>query len=482
MAKDKPGGIFEQRRAEGVASRKWDAFIPLDNEVANVPPFPLDVFPQALQDLCAQSAASVGCPVDYPASHALAVAAGAIGASFDLQVKRGYWANSNLWVCVVAPPGSGKSPSVAPILAPIYREHGRKRRMSEGPKQHVYVSDVTVERLVQMLNESPRGFLMVWDEMAGWLTSFNQYKAKGAGNDRSHYLSIWDGRTVKVNRVGSKDKNGEPKENWANMPRLSVVGGIQPEVLDSLRAGPSDGLFDRMLFSFPNDHGMAVETWEEISDDACNAWASCLRRLWDTKMCIVNEMTDERRPNTMHLNEDAREMWRNWTIEIADKAKQPEAPTYFRSVGAKIIGYAARLSLVLKRIHEGYRDETEASLPYGVGPDILLKAIGVAIYFLEHAGRVYQASGRDDRVLRAKAIVAWAATKTDPWTQAAAYDALRKNALFPDSDSLDKPLDMLERHGAIRLAHTAQRGPGRPAKGGPYETNPALTKGGAEAV
>lgn len=469
---------------EAKEAAAWGEFVPLKSDVDTLEPFPLHVFPQALHDLCAQAGESVGCPPDYAASHALAVAAGAIGGSFDLQVKRGYRANSNLWICVVAPPGSGKSPSAAPILAPVYREYGHrlKRRQDgaddERTKAHVFVSDVTVERLIQMLNESPRGFPMIWDEMAGFLTGFNQYKANGQGSDRSHYLSIWDGRAVKVNRVGSKEKNGEPREHWAKQPRLSLIGGIQPEVLESLRSGPSDGLFDRLLFSFPIDRGMAIETWAEIDDAPCEAWERALQWLWLLKMDPVlnstGDQTKDRRPKTMKLNEDARGVWKDWTIEIADEVAKEDAPTYLRSIGAKIVGYVARLALVIKLLREAYGEVLEP----GVGPEDLLRAIFLGRYFKAHAHRVYQASGRDDRILRAEAILRWASTfKESQWTQSQAWARLRNNSLFKESiDTMDKPLQMLIDHNAIRTVALENRGRGRPAKGGPYELNPSQRK------
>lgn len=319
---------------------------------------------------------------------------------------------------------------------------------------------------------------MVWDEMAGWLTGFNQYKG-GQGSDRSHYLSIWDGRAVKVNRMGSKDKTGGPRENWAKLPRLSIIGGIQPEVLDSLRSGPSDGLFDRLLFCFPNDRGMAVETWIEIDEDKREAWAKALKWIWAIKMSPVldkrtGDETGERRPNVMRLNDDAREMWKNWTVNVAELGAQKEAPTYFRSVGAKITGYAARLALVIHILREAYGE----ALPHGVGPEDLKRSISLATYFLDHAGRVYQASGRDDRLLRAKAIINWASTFKEPqWTQNEAWARLRNNTLFRDSaELLDKPLEKLIEHRAIRTVARESVGRGRPPKGGPYELNPILRK------
>jgi hypothetical protein len=464
------------------AGADWDAPIPLDDAGPTLPPFPLDALPGGLQELCGQSAAAVGCPVDYPAAHALAVAAGAVGGSYDLQVKRGYLAIPNLWVCVVAPPGSGKSPSCAPVLAPVYREQARRRHDAEATQKQLYVSDVTVEKLAEMLSDNGRGLTMIWDEMAGWLTGFNQYKGGGKGNDRAHYLSMWDGRPVKVDR---KAKDSTPV--FVPRPRLSVVGGIQPEVLDELRAGPSDGMFDRMLFVYPADPGLAVETFAEVDDAPCQAWEAALRTLWAKEM-KPKTAADPERPWIVPLNEDARPMWQGWTRELAEMAQRRADQPFFRPLAAKISGYAARLALVVHLLREAY-GEAPAN---GVGPDDLHRGIALATYFMGHAERVYRAAGRDKRLAGAAAVLKWAtrravdAAKDGPekaaearvWTRAEAFKSLRNNGLFENKiEALDAPLKLLLAHRAVRLGAGDRAGPGRPTDGGKYELNPALANG-----
>lgn len=444
----------------------WADPIPLDGPDPSLPPFPLDVFPDGLRDLCDGIAESVGCPADYPAAHALAVAAGAVGARYDLQVKRGFYAPSSLWVCVVAPPGSGKSPGVAPVLAPVFAEQARRRQ--RGGEKPVYVSDVTVEKLVRLLDADPRGLLMVWDEMAGWLTSFNQYKAKGSGNDRAHYLSIWDGRATKVDRAGV-----DAPPVFVQRPRLSVVGGIQPEVLDTLREGPSDGLFDRMLFSYPADPGLAVESFNELDDGPCGEWARAVERLWNRPM---KADPDGDRPNVVTLTEGGRPVWQDWTRVLADRAARADAPPYFRAVAAKIQGYAARLALVCHLIHEAYAD---AVRDFGLGEESMHRGVRLADYFLAHAHRVRQASGRDTRLAKAKAVLRWAVgAGKEKFTRPDAWASLRNNSAFAGPEDLDEPLRRLTLHRCVRWVRSGGGAAGRPPQGGGhYELNPGLLQG-----
>lgn len=448
----------------------WGDPIPLDDPSPGLPAFPLHVLPRGLADLCESAAESVGCPADYPAATALAVAAAAVGASYDLQVKRGFSAPSNLWVCVVAPPGSGKSPAVAPVVRPVFERQAERRRRKE-PGKPVYVSDVTVEKLAQFLEDNPRGLLMYWDEMAGWLTSFNQYKAGGKGNDRAHYLSIWDGRSLKVDRKGP-----DSPPVFAARPRLSVAGGIQPEVLDELRAGPADGLFDRLLFSYPADPGLAVETFAEVDEAASEAWAAALGQLWAADGKKVDEddanPDAERRPREIPLLDDGRPVWQDWTRELATRALAADAAPYFRAVAAKIQGYTARLALVVHRLHEAYSPGASGR---GVGAAGMARGVELAEYFLAHAARVRRAAGRDARLVRARALWNWiVAAKKVRLTTSDAWASLRRNAAFARSEDLDEPFRILCVHRCLRPESEDRAGPGRPARGGWYAVNPKV--------
>lgn len=456
--------VRADRAAEATPTRSvpipepWPKIIPLES-LLKVPEFPLEVFPQALVDLVGQAADCVGCPVDYGASHALGVAAGAISGTFDLEVKRGHWQTTNLWVCVVAPPGSGKSPAVAPILAPVYSEQSRRNSFSSG--QPVFVSNVTCEKLARMLQDHDRGLLMVWDEMAGWLTSFNQYKS-GGGNDRAHYLSIWDGRALKVDRV-----NKDSLPIFVRYPRLSLVGGIQPDVLNELKSGPSDGLFDRMLFVYPDDRGLPVENFLEVADSPREAWKAALRKLWD--LPVLKDETDRCRPKNITLNDTGRDVWQAWTKELHDRCQQPDVPDYFRQLAAKMIGYAARLALVVHLVHEAYN----GGGAYGVGAVPMRHGVTLARYFLAHAERVYCSSGRDQRIAGAKAVLRWVIAKGERTHKRRDMYVSLHGSRFQRSQDLDEPLDLLTERGYLRRLGDSSKGPGRPS-GGAFEVNPAL--------
>ena len=116
-------------------------------------------------------------------------------------------------------------------------------------------SDTTIEALVSILEDNPRGLLVHKDELTGWVRSMDQYKG-GKGSDRQHWLSLWSNDEVVVDR---KSRMGEPIV--LAKPFVSLFGGIQPAMLSELGGGSEDGLMDRFLFAYPqarlvrfNDH------------------------------------------------------------------------------------------------------------------------------------------------------------------------------------------------------------------------------------
>ena len=86
---------------------------------APVEPFPLDVFPIGLQELCRLIADSMGCPVDYPASFALALAGAAVGLSVVLKIKERWYESPALYMAVVGSAGTKKSPPLRELAGPF---------------------------------------------------------------------------------------------------------------------------------------------------------------------------------------------------------------------------------------------------------------------------------------------------------------------------------------------------------------------------
>ncbi|MDP3493169.1 MAG: DUF3987 domain-containing protein [Hyphomonadaceae bacterium] len=238
-------------------------------------------------------ARGAGAPVDYVTFAMLTTAAALMGNNCSVQVspKNKDWVESiALWSVLIGAPSAGKSPSTKPFEKMLERIEAEDERSAAGliaqreseitiakqyyddwkrrnfkaiangespiprppeaniPKKHhaprSYVMAVTKEALFEVLSYNNNGLLMFRDELAGWIGDMTRYSNS---SDRPDWLSMYTGKTINVDRV---KYDGEPMR----VPNalVSVLGGMQPDRLRELMAGPDDGMLARMVFIWPD--------------------------------------------------------------------------------------------------------------------------------------------------------------------------------------------------------------------------------------
>jgi hypothetical protein len=220
---------------------------------------------------------------------AIGALSGVMGRTREVRIKRGWTVSGSLYLAVVASAGEKKTPAQSAAIYPWrssrassvkptrkrkdyekqMRQHAvdKKLAVKEGrpepePPPHpvmrrCIVDDITIEALAARLEENPRGFLSVQDELTGFLRGMDQYKSGGKGNSRQSYLKIWSNGAIHVDRKGSE----EPE--WSQ-PYVTLQGGIQPAVLHEIADGRDDGFLDRFLFAYP-EPGRGGWSYEEVS-------------------------------------------------------------------------------------------------------------------------------------------------------------------------------------------------------------------------
>jgi hypothetical protein len=343
-------------------------------------PCPVDVFPPALADYCRQVATATSTPPDFAAMTMLGTAGAAVGNSRALCLKEGMWYEAaRFYVVNVGHPASGKTPAMDTVVQPyvamqhrLLKAHKdsraayekavatheqvakanrglpRDERLEPPPPpeepqspERLVVMDATVESLAPLLQENPRGLLMVQDEGVGWVRAMGQYKG-GRGNDRQFWLSTWSGKSHLVDRKG---QGTVP----ISIPRpfVNVICGIQPDMLNELAdyQGRNDGFLHRLLFTWPKAPGGPPWTETAVSPAAIQAWAdtlSALRRL------AMKEL-DDGMPGyeVVKLSAEAREAWIAWWDAHAEEINGSELPITLIGPWGKLKSYAARLILVL---------------------------------------------------------------------------------------------------------------------------------------
>lgn len=351
----------------------------------SVPLFPVHVLPEPSRSLVIEGAAAIGVPADLIAAPFLAFAAGAIGRSRQLELKPDWVERPALFVAVIAPPGSAKTPSLRlaqnateVLQQEAYELHQVERagyeaelaawaakgevagaaRPSRPVLRHFFTTDSTTEALTVLLRDS-NGIVLVQDEFASLFKSMNAYRP---GADRQWWLSAWSSTPLKVDRKGA-----DPI--YVPHPAISVVGGIQPDLLPGLHNEllRGDGLFERLLLSRPQ---VTPTVWSE---------AIVAEQTKEDMVDIFRRICHERVGSGINvcLDSMAKNRWVSWFNECQSHTAM--AKGLEQGILAKLPSQAARLALVLHCLGDPDGQHSHLSL------HTLSGALELADYFLAHA-------------------------------------------------------------------------------------------------
>jgi hypothetical protein len=212
------------------------------------------------------------------------------------------------------------------------------------------------------------------DELAGWIGSFNQYKK--SGSDEAHFLSIWSGKAVRV------DRKTDEQFLYIENPNLSIVGGIQPGILlRKLRGEHLDnGLAQRFLYVFPDDR---VRGWTDAAIDG-----GVIQQVQMIYERLLNLMSENEPENQLvRLSSDAQNIIRDYcnilAIEI-DTAKDVTAEAL-----GKLPGYLARIALVLHELKNAETWLSDSEKAHYITPETMNEAAKITNWFKDESIRVF---------------------------------------------------------------------------------------------
>jgi len=469
-------------------------------------PFPVDVFPLPLQRFCRELAEATLAPVDFVGLSMLVTAAASIGQSLNIRVKKGWNEAALLFGVIVALPGKTKSPVVRAVVKPLteidrrLREESRLAREQwdeakkahakkpdsipapgpEPPQLRAIVKDITRESLVIILADNPRGVLCDPDEASGWVASFNEYKGKG-GSDRQFWLSVWGSEPVSVDRKGGRESTYVP------FPFVSVLGGLPPDMLTSLRdeRGRNDGFLDRIIFSYPDSFPPQKWSERELSPEAESDWSEAIGRLY--MLAMRAEADRPPRPHLVTFTPEAKPVWVVWFDNHAAEMEDPGFSGRYAGVWSKLRAHAARFALILSRLRLSCdpcpptigksgiiaRDSALSTEPSVNAADVR-GAIKLVDYFKSHLTRIGHQMIAGIGNADAKALVDWIKRHRKTMFRVAEVRAdLRR---FRDEPAdLAAAVNVLKALGAIR----PRPEPPEPGKTGPkpspaYDVHPEL--------
>ncbi len=293
-----------------------------DQTLLPVCEFPLDVLPERFLKFTETVSEALSVEPHITAGTVLTIVSSAIGNTVRIAPKESQQVALFLWSAIVAKTGYGKSPLMSTLLKPIQRLQGKeyqayKKALKEyeqakaiksksniitihtEPKQkHFFISDHTVESLISIFESDPRGLLLYLDELSGLIQGLDQYKGKG--NDRQHYLELFNCAPWQVDR--KKDSR------YASSTGAGIIGGIQPKTLPVVFGSDSltDGLLPRFIFTFAGKPTLKFNI-RDVNLAETTFWENALDYFYSIPLTL--DEYGRIQPTILPLNNEALNLW-----------------------------------------------------------------------------------------------------------------------------------------------------------------------------
>lgn len=388
FSKDEP----LQHNINGSGVNETETDLPQDQET-NI--FPVEVFPQTVQEIIAATNESLQYPADFIGSSLLYALSIAIGNTHRAEVKKGWVESSVLYLAIVARAGTNKSHPLSFALQPIvdqdrksYSLYEQQRRdyekMVNLPKkerqdqaidetvkphwQKYLISDFTPEALAEVHKFNKRGIGVYVDELAGWFKNFNRYNK---GSEMEFWLSQWSGRPINIDR-----KTGEPI--FIPLPSISVAGTMQNGILNELAKEnrTQNGFIDRILFVIPDN--IRKEYWSEteLPPDISERWKAIIHKLLSLSVPIDD--TGNPSPIVLMFKPEAKQALIEWQRFNTDQSNKADNET-LSGIFSKMETYVARFALILELLQYACNESDKQAIG--------LRAVHGAILLVEYFKR-----------------------------------------------------------------------------------------------
>jgi hypothetical protein len=408
-------------------------------------PFPTDTLPSPIREFVEAGAKAIGCDESYLALPVLSVAAAAIGNTTRLELKNSWSVPSIIWCAIIGESGTAKTPAFKLALTPVRSQE----RKAEG---RYLVSDTTVEALASVLQSQPRGVLLMRDELAGWIASFDRYANGKGGGDMSHWLSMYSGQTMKVDR-----KTGSDLTIDIPSASVSIIGCIQPTTFrDVFGAKLRDaGLVARMLLACPP---RKPKRWTEIGIDPAlkQQYEQTIDRLYGLDFKTVD--SDRCYPNVLSLTPEAKEAWIEYYNSHGVELEKLDGD--LAAAWSKLEECPARIALVFACLHWAASGESSAAIKQ-VNLESMAAGIKLAQWSKREARRVYAMIQRLQVNDKQTKLRNWI---KDKGGQVKVRQVQQGHREFKTSSEAEMALDALARDGHGTWEPSATGRPGQPTR------------------
>ena len=385
-----------------------------------LPPVPLEVFPETVQVVLQEAVSAYGVPMEIVVATFLAFCSCLIGQARTIRIKQDWEEAANLWIAIVAPSGTGKSPVMTAFMRHVMHleyqakvAHDKAKdeyekaltmhnmlkkdflKSHKNPKappaltmikpifpkrKRATVDDATTEAIGDILEDNPKGIMVFRDELSGWLGDMDKYSGSKSG-DKARFLS-GHSRTAWVTSRASK--NG--RDNFIPEACVGILGSIQPGLMPKVFEAGTGGVDEESgflpRFSFIHAEHVGAATWRDatLSQQSVESLKKIASHFWQWEVKLDETGRAER--VVISVSPDAKNEYVEWYDAIANEAFVTNNAAPLRKLQAT----ALRLCLILHSV-EGCLSDSGDSLC--VNKDTMRKAIALANWLKQHQERCW---------------------------------------------------------------------------------------------
>lgn len=478
----------------------------LEDRRGDLPEFPIDALDPASQDFIERASHGAGVTHAHVAVPLLSVVSAQIGTARRIAPSRAWSEPATMWSAVVGFSGSGKTPGLDVVkrhlafverqqrqkFAKLQRDHETKAEIAraahkkwekevqvaleEGVKPpecppearelpefilpRLYVSDTTVERIAVLQQARPYGLMVITDELAGLFLNMGRYSK---GSDREFWLEAWNGKSYTQERMGRSPV-------VLKHLLVGITGGFQPDKLVRSFQGDDDGMYARLLFTWPSE-----PKYRPLSNDVAEIepeFVNALARIID----LTPTMADaENVVRQVSLTTDALDSFENFRRDCHSRRAALDGRE--REWWAKGPSQVLRLALTLSFLSWSWK--VRAPEPSRVDLETMSAAIRIwRDYFWPHARAALRQTGVSKSQSESRRVLKWIRSSVKPGDKLS-LQQVRRNALAQSlaAEGTGQLLQRLEAAGWLKK--TTTRTQGRPRER--WEINPKLFTDAASA-
>jgi hypothetical protein len=455
-----------------------------------LPEFPIEVLDTSSRVFVERASHGAGVTHAHVAVPLLSVVSGQIGTARRVEASRSWSEPAPIWSSVVGFSGSGKTPGLdVPKRHLAEVERKRRDKTAELQRDHetrvdsaraatkkwkkeveeaigagrippprpasatelrdfvaprLYVSNATVERLAVLLQARPYGLMIIADELAGLFLNMSRYSS---GSDREFWLEAWNGKHYIVERMG------RPPVAIDHL-LVGITGGLQPDKLVRSFQGDDDGMYARILFSWPPEPQYRALT-NEI-DELDKGFVDALTRIVD----LAPITTGEQKPDRLPLSPEAAETFEAFRqfLHTKKQALDGREREWWAKGGSQVL----RLALTLTFLAWSWTSPQE-----GKPTEVEVGSVTAAVrlwrdYFWPHAKAALRQVGLSEKHANARRVLRWIRSARKPGELLSLKD-VRRDALSQsiDAEQTERLLEDLERAGWLRRETTPTAGRAR---------------------